>query len=115
MNYEKVILELLERIQTLESQVTTLLSYQENKEEKEANKMSTNDIKEYIDKQKNAAKESGKIELVLRSGDIHNELGLKQRHPQVCNAMRQCMQSEDIILYQPPKGNGTTLQILYKL
>lgn len=115
MDPEKVILELAERIQTLESQVSMLLSYQENKEEKEANKMSTNAIKEYIDEQKKAAKESGKTELVLRSGDIHKDLGLKQRHPQVCNAMRQCMQIEDIILYQPPKGNGTTLQIMYKL
>ena len=114
MNYEKVILEMLERIQTLEDQVSTLIAHQEKTKEKEDNRMTTNAIKEYIEEQKERAKESGKAELVLKSGDLHNDLGLKQRHPQVCNAMRQCMGAEDVILYQPPKGNGTTLQILYK-
>ena len=113
MNYEKVILELLGRIQTLEEQVATLMSKEESG--KEEGKMTTSDIREYILEQKRIAKESGKTELVLRSGDIHNDLELKQSHPPVCNAMRQCMQSEDVILYQPPKGNGTTLQIKYKL
>jgi hypothetical protein len=113
MNYEKVILELLGRIQTLEEQVATLMSKQESG--KEENKMTTTEIKEYIEEQKRIAKEAGKTEIVLRSGDVHNDLELKQRHPQVCNAMRQCMSTEDAILYQPPKGNGTTLQIKYKL
>ncbi len=115
MNYEKVILELLERIQTLEEQVDMLMSQQENIKEKEGNKMTTNTIKAYIEEQKRIAKAIGKAELVLRSGDVHNDLGLKQRHPQVCNAMRQCMNSGDVVLYQPPKGNGTTLQIKYNL
>ena len=113
MNYEKVILELLGRIQTLEEQVATLMSKQESG--KEENKMTTTEIKEYIEEQKRAAKEMGKTEIVLKSGDVHNDLGLKQRHPQVCNAMRQCMNSGDVILYQPPKGNGTTLQIKYNV
>ena len=113
MNYEKVILELLGRIQTLEEQVATLMSKQES--EKEGNKMTTTEIKNYIEEQKRKAKENGKIELVLKSGEVHNDLGLKQRHPQVCNAMRQCINANDVILYQPPKGNGTTLQIKYKL
>ena len=71
--------------------------------------------KAYIEEQKRIARDTGKIELVLKSGEVHNDLELKQRHPQVCNAMRQCMKSEDVILYQPPIGNGTTLQIKYKL
>lgn len=115
MNYEKVILELLERIQVLEAKVSTLISEQENERENEGNKMTTKAIKEYIEEQKEISKRAGKTELVLRSGDLHNDLGLKQRHPQVCNAMRQCMNDEDVVLYQPPKGNGTTLQILYRL
>ena len=113
MNYEKVILELLGRIQTLEEQVATLMSKQESG--KEETKMTTTEIKAYIEEQKRIAKDTGKTELVLKSGEVHNDLELKQRHPQVCNAMRQCMKSEDVILYQPPKGNGTTLQIKYKL
>ena len=113
MNYEKVVLELLGRIQTLEEQVATLMSKQESG--KEEPKMTTTEIKAYIEEQKRIAREAGKTELVLKSGDLHNDLELKQRHPQVCNAMRQCMNAEDVILYQPPKGNGTTLQIKYKL
>ena len=77
--------------------------------------MTTTEIKKYIEEQKRVAKEIGKTELVLKSGEVHNDLELRQRHPQVCNAMRQCMNVNDIILYQPTKGNGTTLQIKYKL
>ena len=115
MNYDKVILELLGRIKTLEEQMKTLMSNQNNQYESEGVKMTTADIEKYIDEQKRLAKKSGKTVLVMRSGDVHNELGLKHRHPQVCNAMRYCMNPDDIILYQPPKGNGTTLQIEYKL
>ena len=115
MEYEKIILELLSRIQTLEEQVAMLMDQQTLNEEKEEEKMTTDDIRNYIQEQKRIAKMAGKNELVLRSGDVHKDLGLKQRHPQVCNAMRYCMNPGDVILYQPPKGNGTTLRILYKL
>ena len=115
MDYEKIIVELLSRIQALEEQVALLKNEQVITLEKAGEKMTTNDIKDYIQEQKRIAKKNGKHELILRSGDIHNDLGLKQRHPQVCNAMRYCMNAEDVILYQPPKGNGTTLQIQYKL
>ena len=77
--------------------------------------MTTSEIRDYILEQKRIAKEFGKTEVVLKSGDVHNDLGLKDRRPSVCNAMRQCMNDSDVILYQPPKGNGTTLQIKYKL
>ena len=115
MEYEKIIIELLSRIQTLEEQVAMLLQQQTTNEEKAEEKMTTDDIRDYIQEQKRTAKMMGESELILRSGDIHNDLGLKQRHPQVCNAMRHCMNSGDVILYQPPKGNGTTLRIEYKL
>ena len=115
MEYEKIIIELLGRIQTLEEQVAVLMEQQTLRKERTEDRMTTNDIREYIQEQKKFAKMAGKSELVLRSGDVHNDLGLSQRHPQVCNAMRSCMNLGDVILYQPPKGNGTTLRILYKL
>lgn len=115
MEYEKIIIELLGRIQKLEEQVAILMGQQMLNKGKVEEKMTTDDIRDYIQEQKRIAKMAGKSELVLRSGDVHNDLGLKQRHPQVCNAMRYCMNSGDIILYQPPKGNGTTLRIQYKL
>ena len=115
MEYDKIIIELLGRIQTLEEQVAILMDQQTIKDEKVEKKMTTDDIRDYIKEQKRIAKMEGKSELVLRSGDVHNDLLLKQRHPQVCNAMKSCMNPGDIILYQPPKGNGTTLRIQYKL
>ncbi len=115
MNYEKIIIELLGRIQTLEEQVVSLMNQQNDNIKKEVNIVTTNDIREYISEQKRNSKEMGEKVLELRSGDVHNDLGLKNRHPIVCNAMRQCMNPGDVILYQPPKGNGTTLRIEYKL
>ena len=115
MNYDKTIMELLGRIQALEEQVAFLMQQQKNIGEQEDTKMTTENIRKYIEDQKRIAKSLGKTVLILRSGDVHNALGLKQRHPQVCNAMRHCMGLEDTILHQPPKGNGTTLQIAYKL
>ena len=113
MNYEKIIVELLGRIQTLEEQVAFLLS--EKEETQEGSKITTNEIREYIESLKNSAKKTGKNTLVLTARDIHGELNLKSRYPMVCNAMRQCMRDTDKILFQPPKGNSSTLEIEYTL
>ena len=115
MDYEKVILELLCRIQTLEEQVHVLMKQQETNEETRDEKVTTNDIREYITKCKVKAKAEGRTTLTLLARDIHRELGLKQRYPMVCNAMRDCMQTGDEILFQPPKGNSSTLEIQYRL
>lgn len=115
MDYEKIIVELLSRIQTLEEQVAFLITDKKNQQKKETTKMTTNDIREYIKVLKNNAKNSGKEKLILTARDIHGELNLKSRYPMVCNAMRDCMGERDIILFQPPKGNSSTLEIEYKL
>lgn len=47
--------------------------------------------------------------ITLISGDLQKEIGYKNRARIVCSAMRKCMNNGDIILYQPLKGNGTTL------
>ena len=110
MDYEKIILELLGRIQILEEKVNILL-----KKEKEKPGITTSDICKYIKELKVIAQEEGKSSLVLISRDIHKQLKLKSRFPMVCNAMRQCMDENDTILFQPPKGNSSTLEIEYKL
>ena len=115
MNYDKIIVELMGRIQTLEENVATLMKKQEKETGKEERKMTTDDIREHIKELKRVARAEGKEKLILRAGTIHNELGLKQRHPVVCNAMRDCMEIGDVILFQPPKGNSSTLEIEYKL
>lgn len=112
MNYEKIILELLNRIQVLEEKVDVLTAVM-NTEEKVS--VTTADICRYINELKGIAKSEGKTSIVLISRDIHKQLNLKSRFPMVCNAMRQCMDNNDIIIFQPPKGNSSTLAIEHKL
>ena len=111
MNYEKVIVELLSRIQVLEEQVAELMNQKENSMKTQENKMTTKQIREYIQELKIKAKESGKTTLVLRSGDIHKDLNLKDSMPSVCNAMRQSMNPYDVVLHTTPSGNSSTIEI----
>lgn len=115
MDYEKIIVELLSRIQILEEQVAFLMTDKENQQKKTEGKMTTNDIREYIKSLKQNAKNAHKNSLILTARDVHKELNLKSRYPMVCNAMRDCMGDRDIILFQPPKGNSSTLEIEYRL
>ena len=115
MNYEKIIVELLGRIQMLEEQVAMLIEQQKAATEKAGDKVTTENIRQYIIQLKKNAKANDKYVLVLTARDIHGDLSLKSRYPMVCNAMRDCMGDNDIILFQPPKGNSSTLKIEYKL
>ena len=111
MNYEKIIVELLGRIQVLEEQVAELMK--EKVLDQETNKISTDDIRQYIIELKKSAKESGKKFIVLKSGNIHKVLKLKSAMPQVCNAMRQSMNEGDVVLHTTPSGNSSTIEIQY--
>ena len=113
MNYEKIIVELLGRIQTLEEQVAVLMSNKTQYQEQENGKISTGDIREYILGLKANARASGKSTIVLRSGDIHKDLNLKNALPQVCNAMRQSMNAGDTVIHTTPSGNSSTIEIQY--
>lgn len=115
MNYEKMFLELLGRIQNLEAQVATLMAQGETKNEREEEKVTTGDIREYINELKRTTKERGLRVLILRSGDIHKDLNLKNAMPQVCNAMRQVKGPMDVVLHTTPSGNSSTIEIEYKL
>ena len=118
MNYEKIIVELLGRIQTLEEQVATLMEQKSNSESPKApegKKITTEDIRRYIADKKEMAKNIGKTAVVLRSGEIHKDLGLKNAMPQVCNAMRQSMEPGDIVLHTTPSGNSSTIEIQYRV
>lgn len=115
MNYEKIIVELLSRIQVLEEKVEILMEQQDYKQKKGGEKMTTEQIREYIRELKEKAKALGKETLVLRSGDIHKDLNLKDTMPSVCNAMRQCMNMGDVVLHTTPSGNSSTIEIEYKL
>ena len=115
MNYEKIIVELLSRIQVLEEQVAILMEEKNQSVEKDVSKVSTEDIRRYISGLKEDAKNSGKSFIILKSGDVHRELKLKSAMPQVCNAMRQSMRDVDIILHTTPSGNSSTIEIQYNV
>ena len=83
--------------------------------DKKSNKISTADIRDYIEECKNIARENGAKKIVLVAGEIHREKKLKSAMPMVCNAMRQCMDGSDEVLYETASGYSSTLKIEYKL
>ena len=115
MNYETIIVELLGRIQVLEKQMAILMQEKNQASEQEANKITTDDIRQHILELKKAAKDAGKTFIILKSGDIHKELNLKSAMPKVCNAMRQSMNEGDIVLHTTPSGNSSTIEIQYNV
>ena len=115
MNYEKIIVELLGRIQVLEEQVATLMQEKNQASKQESTKITTDDIRHHILELKKSAKAARKPFIILKSGDIHKELKLKSAMPQVCNAMRQSMNDGDIVLHTTPSGNSSTIEIQYNV
>lgn len=111
MDYEKVILNMLNRICILEEKVQAL------SEEKRSidMKIGTADVKRYIVTLKQEAFDRGEKFIELISNDVHNALKLKNRMPIVCNAMKQCMGENDVILHQTASGHSSTLKIRYVL
>ena len=77
--------------------------------------MSTAEIREYIQQCKNTAKAHGAPYVILRSGDIHKDLNLKNWMPPVCSAMYQMMLDGDKILHTTPSGKSSTIEIQYFL
>ena len=123
MNYEKVIVELLSRIQILEEKVDLVMSNQAQVIMVKAHieiianvvKVKTKDIREYIEAQKEEARSRGEEFIVLRASNIHRINKLKNSMPMVCNAMRQCMGDNDIVLHETPSGYSSSLEIRYML
>ena len=117
MNYEKIILELYSRIQVLEERVNQLTDQMEKGKElqKIEKGAGTKEICAYINQRKQHAMSQGEVFLVLKANDIQHALGIRNRIPSVCNAMRHCMVQGDEILHTSPSGNSTTLEIKYYL
>lgn len=123
MNYEKIIVELLARIQSLEEKVDMLMNDKSTgntpatHEESVINvvKVKTKDIRDYIEAQKAEAKNRGEEYIVLRASDLHRINRLRNGMPIVCNAMRQCMRENDEVLHQTPSGYSSSLEIKYYL
>ena len=112
MEYEKIILDLLIRVKTLEEKVEAILSEKNGHNGKQPG---TAEIKQYIMELKQSALENGLSQIELKANDIHKTLGLKSRMPAVCNAMKQCMNPGDVVLHETLSGFSSTYEVQYKL
>lgn len=82
-------------------------------DEKPLKKICTEDVRNYIKKLILSAKEQGKSDITIKSGDIHKELCMKNSMPTVCFAMRSLgdyFQYE--IIEEPLKRNGS--RVIYR-
>ncbi|NBG88120.1 hypothetical protein ISALK_06360 [Isachenkonia alkalipeptolytica] len=90
---------------------------EENKSMKQKKKTDTkvtaHDIREYIEKLFDEARESGYPYLDLVSGDIHKQLNMKDSMPSVCSVMYQKIKDGDEILHRTPSGYSSTIKIRY--
>lgn len=55
----------------------------------------------------------------INAGELHRKVGgypgVDHRMPVCCNAMRKAMQIGDVVIEEPPSGQGASLTIKYKL
>ena len=118
MNYDKIILELLDRIKVLEEKVAKLEQTCKT-EQLHSSSYSpergnlTAKAREFIAQQKNITLQSGKHEVILLCNDIQKALGVTNRAPAICAAMYDCMSEGDEVLFAPPSGKSTTVKIKY--
>lgn len=73
------------------------------------------DVRKYIEKLLQEAKMMGKDYLDLVSGDIHKQMGMKNRMPQICRIMYEKMMPGDEVLHTTPSGKSSTIKIRYDL
>lgn len=67
-----------------------------------------------------AAEEGHYASVVVNAGELHRKVGgypnrNNNRMPVCCNVMRNAMRRGDVIVSEPPKGQGATLTIRYAL
>jgi 5-methylcytosine-specific restriction protein A len=66
------------------------------------------------------AEQKRQSSVVVKAGDLHRAIGgypsrNTQRMPVCCSVMRGAMHAGDVIVSEPPKGQGATLTIRYEL
>lgn len=80
---------------------------------------STEDFRQAILEIFDRAEKSGMTSVSIRSGDLHESVGIyprvEHRMPSCCSAMKNLMQTGDKIIESPPSGKGANLVIQYRL
>jgi hypothetical protein len=65
-----------------------------------------------------AAEKDGLSCVDVNAGELHRKVGDypgNHRMPVCCNVMRQNMKTGDVVLHEPPKGSGASLEIRYRI
>lgn len=118
MNYDRTLLELLEKVKELEERIARL--EEPSRDFHAASPMNngkslTQQARDYILDQKNRALSEGEISITLLCNDIQKALGVANRTPCICTAMYDCMKPGDEILSAPASGKSTTVLVKYYL
>ena len=128
MNYDRIILELLDRVSKLEDEVKKLKGenpkqemHDESKDEETEWNACANRRETYTDKACNViykkieeanSKDEEYVDIV--SNDLQHAIGLKNRIPLCCNAMRKVAQFyKTKVLVDTPSHNSSTYTIRY--
>jgi hypothetical protein len=61
------------------------------------------------------AKEESRSHIEINAGQLHRRVGGSQRMPTCCTVMRNAMSKGDVVLAEPPKGNGPSVTIRYSI
>ena len=84
--------------------------------EEESVMPSSDDFRQALAQQFSAAQDDS---IVITSGELHRAVGgypsKNHRMPVCCSVMRNAMKEDDLILNEPPSGQGASLTIRYRL
>jgi hypothetical protein len=123
MNYDRVIIELLDRVAKLEDDIRKLKGETDTvtvtlntdiSKYGEKTKSYTQGVIDYLEALIKKAKEDGKEHLDVVSYDLQKAVGLKNRIPLICNAMRKVMREYEFeILADTPSQNSSTFKVRF--
>ena len=121
MNYDRVIIELLDRVAKLEDEVRKLKGKTDGvtlnsdlSKYGEKIKSYTQGVIDYLKALINKAEEDGEEHIDVVSYDLQKAVGLKNRIPLICNAMRKVMREYEFeILADTPSQNSSTFKVRF--
>ena len=121
MNYDRVIIELLDRVAKLEDELYKLKNNPESvtlntdiSKYGEKPKSYTRSVIDYLEALIKKAEDTNQDYIDVVSYDLQKAVGLKNRIPLICNAMRKVMREYEYeILADTPSHNSSTFKIRF--
>lgn len=78
--------------------------------------VTTDDFRRELLAQIDRATKQGRPHIEINAGEMHRILSPHDnRHPTVCNAMRELLTPADVEIFAPPAGNGASYTVRYAL